>query len=164
VILTGTTLAAIAENKTDKEGRPMSHILRALAERHQLPHLDPSSIDAFLAAGASPALLFFPGDPVMQAETNDVAIVFPQLLQSFRGRLRGGVIARPAVDRLKARFNVVVLPSLALVQGAALLGTIARIRDWAEYVAKLDGLLKGGGLMPAHETAETSDHGAEVPL
>ncbi len=119
-------------------------LLRALTERHGLPHVDASSIDAFLtpAAGESPhALLFFTGDPSQRAETTDVAAVLPEILGAFAGRLRGAVVTREAEAALKARFQVHVLPSLVVTRGPDPVGVLPKILDWSEYRAKIEACL-----------------------
>ena len=56
------------------------------------------------------ALLFFTGDPAQRSEAADVAVVLPELLAAFAGRLRAAIIARAAEAALAPRFRVVVLP------------------------------------------------------
>jgi hydrogenase-1 operon protein HyaE len=122
----------------------MSSLIKALASRHAIPTVDEHSIDAFLAPaeGECPnTLLFFTGDPTQRNESNDVAVVLPQLLQAFRGHLRAAVVARSAETALQPRFHVKILPSLVMTRAAAPLGVLPRIRDWADYVATLQALL-----------------------
>nr|WP_294527050.1 hypothetical protein [uncultured Rhodopila sp.] len=122
----------------------MSSLIDTLSSRHGIPTVDEHSIYAFLApAAGEPAhtLLFFTGDPAQRSESNDVAVVLPELLAAFRGRLRAAVVARSAEDALKTRFHVQVVPSLVVTRGPAPLGVLPRIRDWSEYVATLQTLL-----------------------
>ncbi|EJW11484.1 Hydrogenase maturation factor HoxO/HyaE [Rhodovulum sp. PH10] len=109
-----------------------------------LPLVDHRSIDTFLAPppGEPPhALLFFTGDPAARGETGDVAVVLPELLAAFGGRLRAAVIARDAEDMLKGRFRVVVLPSLVMVRGADPIGVLPRILGWADYIDRISAWL-----------------------
>jgi hydrogenase-1 operon protein HyaE len=117
-----------------------SPLVRALSERHGLPSLDQTSVDAFLGEGGH-ALLLFAGDPRQRMESDDVAVVLPELLTAFAGRFRGAVIALAAEDRLKQRFGVVMAPSLVVARGADTLDVITKIRDWSEYVARLNAAL-----------------------
>ncbi|MFX8278112.1 hypothetical protein ABTL45_19995, partial [Acinetobacter baumannii] len=75
-------------------------------------------------------------------DTNDVAVVLPELLAVFPNRLRAAIVSREAETALMPRFQVQVLPSLALLRGATLLGVMPRIRDWSEYLDIIAGLLK----------------------
>ena len=117
-----------------------SPAIRALADRAGLPVLDAGSVDEFLAAGPH-ALLFFTGDPAQRSEAADVAVVLPELLAAFAGRLRAAVIARPAEAALAPRFRVVVLPSLVVTRGATPVSVLPRIRDWSEYLARIEEAL-----------------------
>ena len=124
-----------------------SALVRALSQRHGLPVVDAGSIDAFLAPAAGEAvhaLLFFSGDPAQRSETNDVAVVMPELLAAFAGALRGAVVARGDEDALKTRFGVVVMPSLVVTRGGEPLAVIAKIRDWSEYVERIRACLIEG--------------------
>ncbi|WP_416068656.1 hydrogenase accessory protein (plasmid) [Rhizobium sp. YTUHZ045] len=121
-----------------------SALVRALSERARLPVVDETTIDAFLAPAAGEpdnAVLFFTGDPAQRPEADDVAVVLPELLGHYRGRLRGAVVRRAAEDKLKARFNVVVMPSLVVTRRDQPVGVIGKIRDWSEYVDKIGAWL-----------------------
>jgi len=117
-----------------------SPLVRALHERHGLPRIDETSVDGFLAEGGH-ALLLFAGDPKQRMESDDVAVVLPELLKAFAGRFRGAVVALGAEDKLKNRFQVVMAPSLVVARGGDVLDVITKIRDWSEYVARLSAAL-----------------------
>jgi hydrogenase-1 operon protein HyaE len=126
------------------EIKTMSALIASLASRHGIPTVDAGSIDAFLAPSAGECahvLLFFTGDPVQRGESNDVAVILPELLGTFAGSLRAAVVAREAEEALKSRFHVAVFPSLVMVRGAATLGVMARILDWSDYIATVHRLL-----------------------
>jgi hydrogenase-1 operon protein HyaE len=121
-----------------------SHLIRALRERTRLPFVDETTVDAFLAPAAGEAenaILFFTGDPTQRPEADDVAVVLPEVLHAFRGRLRGAVVLRAAEDKLKARFHVVVMPSLVVTRRDLPVGVLGKIRDWSEYVEKIGAWL-----------------------
>ena len=117
-----------------------SPVIRALADRAGLPVLDTGTVDDFLAA-APHALLFFTGDPAQRAEAADVAVVLPELLAAFAPRLRAAIIARTAEGALAPRFRVAVLPSLVVTRGVDPVGVLPRIRDWSEYLARIEQFL-----------------------
>ncbi|PZU89542.1 MAG: hydrogenase accessory protein [Shinella sp.] len=121
-----------------------SHLVRALSERAQLPVVDETNIDAFLApteGEAENTVLFFTGDPAQRPEVDDVAVVLPEILEAFRGRLRGAVVKRGSEDKLKARFSVMVMPSLVVTRRDQPVGVLGKIRDWSEYVEKISAWL-----------------------
>jgi hydrogenase-1 operon protein HyaE len=124
-----------------------SFLIRALSERMGLPVVDATNIDAFLMPGEGEAehcLLFFTGDPAVRSESNDVAVVMPEILQSFQGRLRGAVVARAAEEKLKARFHVMVLPSLVVTRRDDVLGVLPKICDWTDYMERVGRWLEPG--------------------
>ena len=122
----------------------MSALIEALATRHRLPTVDAGTIDLFLqpAAGESEhVLLFFTGDAAQRNDTNDVAVVLPELLAAFGRRFRAAVVSRRDEDALKGQFQVMVMPSLVVTRGQTVLNVIPRIRDWSEYVEILQAAL-----------------------
>ncbi|MGJ4946555.1 hydrogenase accessory protein [Bradyrhizobium sp. HKCCYLS1011] len=130
--------------------------------RGGLPEVDASNIDDFLTAAdcaGGVAVLFSAGDPVRFPEVLDVAIVLPELITAFQGRLHGAVIAREAEATLGERFGVRVQPSLIFCRGGETLGLIAKIQDWSVYVERISRLIdrpKSGkaavvaSIIPAH--------------
>ncbi|MGJ4930401.1 hydrogenase accessory protein [Bradyrhizobium sp. HKCCYLS2038] len=112
--------------------------------RNGLPEVDATTVDGFLddahRAGTI-AVLLSAGDPVRFPEALDVAIVLPELITAFQGRLRGAVIARDAEAELATRFGVRVQPSLILCRGTEALGLIAKIQDWSVYVERISRLI-----------------------
>ena len=117
-----------------------------LSGRHGLPTVDVAEIDDFLTGAESAgavAVLLFAGDPLRWPEAHDVAVVLPELIEAFQGRLKGAVIAPEAELALAPRFNVQVFPSLALWRNGKLLDVIPKIKDWSVYIARITGLLDG---------------------
>lgn len=147
-----------------------SPLIDALATRHRLPTVDETTIDAFLAPApgeAEHALLFFTGDPATRAETLDVAVVMPELLAAFRGRLRGAVAARSAEATLAPRFRVAVHPSLVVVRAGEPVAVLPKIRDWSDYVETIEAALAPDAPIlpvetrPRTEFTYTTAHGGE---
>ncbi len=119
-------------------------LISALAERHGLATVEENSIEAFLAPAEGEAehcLLFFTGDPATRSETSDVAVVLPELIAAFQRRLRGAVVARAAEAALAPRFRVVVFPSLVVTRGGEPLAVFPKIRDWTEYLERIEAAL-----------------------
>ena len=98
--------------------------------------------DAF-AAQPGMNVLFFPGDPRTVRDATDVAVVLPELIAAFDGRLRAGVVADTFGDgvALKRRYGFREFPSLVFVRNGEYVGTISRIQDWADYLARITDLL-----------------------
>lgn len=112
--------------------------------RRGLPEVDAATVDRFLAsvdeAGAV-AVLLSAGDPARFPEAIDVAVVLPELIDAFQGRLRGAVIARGAESELGLRFGVRVQPTLIFVAKGETLGLIAKIQDWSVYTDRITRLI-----------------------
>ena len=112
--------------------------------RHGLTEVEAGNVDAFLAAAdaaGAAAVLLSAGDPVRWPEAIDVAIVLPELIAAFRGRLRGAVIARKAESELGERFGVRVQPTLIFCSKGETLGLIGKIQDWPVYIDRISRLL-----------------------
>ena len=65
-------------------------------KRAGVPPTDAANVEALLAPTGEDLLLLFAGDPAQRVEAMDVAVIFPELLKAFRGRLRGAVVAAGA--------------------------------------------------------------------
>jgi hydrogenase-1 operon protein HyaE len=128
-----------------KERLMPSSLRQTLHERHHLALVDETSIEAFLAppmGAPAHAILFFAGDPAERAETRDLAVILPQLIEAFAGRLRGALVAIDAEPALKERFHVRVLPSLVVLRGSEILGVLPKVYDWGDYVARVEAMLR----------------------
>ena len=114
--------------------------LRRLVEHHGFPCLTAETVDAFVADGT--VALFFAGDPARYPEANDVAVVLPELAAAFFGRFRVALVAPGAEKALQGRYGVTVWPTLVFLRQGGQLGTIPRMRDWAEYLREIAALLE----------------------
>ncbi|MGZ8951164.1 MAG: hydrogenase, partial [Methylobacter sp.] len=76
-----------------------SPLLEQLQSRHGYPLLDADSYDHFVY-GNENVVLFFCNDPVLFPESNDVAVILPELVKAFSGRLQAAVIAKPVEREL----------------------------------------------------------------
>jgi hydrogenase-1 operon protein HyaE len=112
--------------------------------RRGLPEVDATTVDEFLGAAdgaGAVAVLLSAGDPTRFPEAIDVAVVLPELIDAFQGRLHGAVIARGAEGELGQRFGVRVQPTLILVAKGETLGLIAKIQDWSVYIDRITKLI-----------------------
>lgn len=117
------------------------------SSRKVLPMLGAADVDRFLAdADAARTLsgLLFAGDRTRWPEAADVAVVFPELVEAFQGKLQGGVIAPEAEAELATCFGVNVYPSLVFCRGGEVVEIIPKIKDWSVYVTRIAALLSGG--------------------
>lgn len=118
------------------------------------PLIAQENIDEFLA-GPGTHVLFFTGDPQRNRETNDVAVVLPELVRAFEGQLHPGVVAREAEMALQARYGFRRWPALVFVRAEGYLGEITGIQNWCDYIEQIETLLA---------TAPRRAPGPEMPV
>ena len=105
--------------------------------------------DDFVAAPGM-NVLFFPGDPTTVRDSTDVAVVLPELVAAFGGRLRPGVVTDVFGDgtTLKRQYGFMEYPALVFVRSGEYVGTLTRIQDWGVYLEKINELLVGAPRRP----------------
>lgn len=104
--------------------------------------LDAASLDAFTAKGD--CIVFFPGDPVKKRESGDVAVVLIEVLKDLETKPAiGWVPAAAETPEMTARLGVLVRPTLVFLRDGEILGSIPRLRSWAEYAETIPAILAG---------------------
>lgn len=119
----------------------MSDPVQAFTRQHATLVVDAAELEAFLAPAPdrpANAILFFAGAGQNRPETSDVAVILPELLRAFAGRLRAAVIAPEAEQALRARFQVHVFPSLVITRGVEPVGVLQKVWDWSDYLTKIE--------------------------
>jgi len=105
------------------------------------PEISLENHDAFIQ---QPGLnvLFFPSDPDTVKDATDVAVVLPELVAAFENRLNPGIVADTfgAGMKLKRQYGFTHYPSLVFVRDGEYVGTITRIQDWGDYLAKISAM------------------------
>lgn len=115
-------------------------LIEALVHRHGFALVDEASIDAFLAANEH-SLLFFPGDAERLVESDDVAVILPEILKSYRGRITPALVAKPSERILQRRFRFNAFPSIVFMRHGGYLGVLSRVLDWSDYVTEIPAIL-----------------------
>lgn len=121
----------------------MSHVLiDRLIDEHGYERVTLDNHDDFVAAPGM-NVLFFPGDPVTVRDATDVAVVLPELVKTFDGQIKPGVVTDTFGDgtKLKRQYGFSHFPALVFVRGGEYVGAICRIQDWAEYLVRISDLL-----------------------
>ena len=119
----------------------MSHpLIQRLIDDLGYPEISLDNHDEFVARPGM-NVVFFPGDPSVAKDATDVAVVLPELVAEFKGRLHPGVVTDTWGDgkTLKQHYGFSAYPSLVFVRAGDYVGTITRIADWAEYLEKIAG-------------------------
>ncbi len=88
-------------------------------------------------------VLFFPGDPATVRDSTDVAVVLPEIVETFAGQLRPGVVTDVFGDgkELNRHYGFREYPALVFVRSGEYVGAITRIQDWNVYLEKVSELL-----------------------
>jgi hydrogenase-1 operon protein HyaE len=104
--------------------------------------VDVDSIDGFLDRHPE-SVLFFTENPASFPESDDVAVILPELIAAFNGRITPAVVARDAERILQKRFHFQRWPTLVFCRGDGYLGAISRVRDWSDYIDEINNILAG---------------------
>jgi len=115
-------------------------LIAALTARHGFTLVDTASIDAFLD-GSEHSVIFFPGDADRLVESNDVAVILPEILKVYGTRLRPALVAKPSERLLQRRFRFNAFPSLVFMRRSGYLGVLSRVLDWSEYLSEIAAIL-----------------------
>jgi len=117
-------------------------LINRLLEEFNYPQIDLANHDAFVAEPGM-NVLFFPGDPKTVRDATDVAVVLPELVQTFAGQLRPGVVTDVRGDgaQLQKRYGFRAWPALVFVRSGDYVGAIAQIQNWSEYLEQISQLL-----------------------
>lgn len=115
-------------------------LIDALTTRHGFATVDDDTVDGFLKAHAQ-SVLFFPGDAERLVESNDVAVILPEIVKVFGARLAPALVAKSAERSLQRRFRFNAFPSLVFMRGEGYLGVLSRVLDWSDYMSEIPSIL-----------------------
>ncbi|ASF48020.1 thioredoxin domain-containing protein [Methylovulum psychrotolerans] len=124
-----------------------SPLLAQLTTRYGYPVLDADNYDFFVYSHKT-VVLFFSNDPSQFPESNDVAVILPELLKAVGGQLQAALIAKPIERELQARFRFTGWPSLVFLRNGDYLGVITGIRDWQEFMQETAKILSSPPSIP----------------
>lgn len=114
--------------------------IRQLLETHHYAPINAGNLDEFLSQSGD-LLLFVTGNPERNLETNDVAIILPQLDKAFKGHFKIGIVMADAEKKVQQKFDVWPTPCLLFINNGALIHSIPKVQDWADYIKEISGLL-----------------------
>ena len=116
-----------------------SPLLKSVMARHGFSTVSEETLDSFLAEHPL-SVVFLSGDWERLAESNDVAVVLPEL-QKLAPGLAVAVAERAAERALQLRFRFNKFPALVFLRGMGYLGAILGMRGWSEYGAEIAEIL-----------------------
>jgi hydrogenase-1 operon protein HyaE len=125
----------------------MTHVLiERLIQELNYPEISLDNHDAFIEMPGM-NVLFFPGNAETVKDATDVAVVLPELIAAFAPQLNPGVVTDTygASQKLKQKYGFTHYPSLVFLRDGEYVGTISRIQNWTDYLAKINVLLASPG-------------------
>lgn len=149
-----------------------SPLLNSIIERHGYAVIREADL-ASATKDAVFSMLFFAGDHERLAESNDVAVIIPELMKVFGDAVTPIVVARDAERALQRMYRFSSFPSLVFLRHGEYLGAISRIRDWGDYLIEIPQILSSEPSVPPPFKLPTApaanghggdDHGHEHQL
>jgi len=119
-----------------------SPLLQSIIEREGWQVVDHETLDA-VAREQPMTVLLFAGDAARLAESNDVAVILPELINAFEGVITPMVVARDSERELQRRYRFNAFPTLVFLAQGEYLGAIPRVLDWQDYVEKIAEIISG---------------------
>ena len=119
-----------------------SPLTQMLLDTHGYALVTEDTVDDF-AANNDVSVLFFAGDAERIADSNDVAVILPELMKVFGDRITPAVVARDGDSErsLQRRFRFTAFPTLVFLKGGRYLGAISRVQDWRDYLSEITEIL-----------------------
>lgn len=85
--------------------------------------------------------LFIPGDARRNLETADAAVILPELRQAFQNAFDCAVVDDVIEAALRDHYRALKTPGLLFFRGPDFLGSIEKVRDWSDYLARITHIL-----------------------
>jgi len=117
-----------------------SPLIENMIEQYHYPILDEDNFDEFINSHKE-CVIFFTENPVRYPESDDVAMILPELISEYKGRFSAAVVKQSAQVKLQMRFGFSQWPSLVFLRDGKYLGVISRVQDWGDYITKINELL-----------------------
>jgi hydrogenase-1 operon protein HyaE len=119
----------------------MHPLIDRLLDDLEYPEISLANHDEFVAQQGM-NVVFFPGDPQTVRDATDVAVVLPELVKAFEGRLRPGVVTDTFGDgmQLKRQYGFAEYPALVFIRDGGYVGALTRVQDWTDYLSKISDL------------------------
>lgn len=89
--------------------------------------------------------LFVPGDPARNLETGDAAVILPELRGAFDDAFDCAVVLDSIEENVRSTHNVLKTPSFIFFEGGRMIGAIAKVRDWDDYLTRTRHILSRTG-------------------
>ncbi|MDQ6983899.1 MAG: hydrogenase, partial [Ghiorsea sp.] len=115
-------------------------LIDEMIEKHGYPVLTEESLQGFQEEHKN-VVLFFTENANNYPESNDVAIILPEILKSFEKVLAPAVVSRESERPLQRKYRFKGYPALVFLRDGEYVGTISKVRDWLEYIDEFKTML-----------------------
>lgn len=116
-----------------------SPLIERLSTESNYPLLDLENINDFTDSQEH-SVLFFTEDAKRFPESNDVAVVLPELLKAFP-KLSPAIVKQDDEKKIQKLYGFRSWPALVFLRQGDYLGCITGIQDWADYLAEIKEIL-----------------------
>jgi len=117
-----------------------SPLVQNMIEHHGYPVLTEATLTDFLESNGE-VVLFFTENAEKFPETNDVAMILPELVKAFGGRFSAAVVALADQRKLQMQYGFREWPTLVFLRNGDYLGAISRVQDWNVYLPEINRIL-----------------------
>ena len=117
-----------------------SPLIKIMIEQYNYPVLNVDTIDEYINAQQE-CVLFFTENPTRFPESDDVAMILPELVKEYGNRFSAAVIEQDSQRKLQARYDFKEWPTLVFLRKGEYLGAISRVQDWNDYIRTINELL-----------------------
>lgn len=117
-----------------------SPLIQALVDEYHYMLVTEDNIHEFLQAHENVVLLFTE-NPQHFPESNDVAVILPELMAQYGGRLTAAVVAGSAERALQKRYGFNRWPALVFLRHGEYLGVITGMQNWSEFGREIERIL-----------------------
>lgn len=121
-------------------------LIDRLHQELNYPLLTLKTLNSFLQENEL-TVLFFTEDATRFAESNDVAIVLPELASVFP-EMKPAVIARDDEKKLQSMYGFTSWPALVFMRRDKYLNAITGIQDWSHYLSEIKQILSSQSSRP----------------
>jgi hydrogenase-1 operon protein HyaE len=115
-------------------------LIEEMIEKHGYPVLTEESLESFQKEHKD-VVLFFTENANNYPESNDVAVILPEILKKFEGKLTAAVISRESERPLQRKYRFKGDPALVFLRNGEYVGAITKVRDWLEYIDEFKAML-----------------------
>ncbi|MCI4664576.1 MAG: hypothetical protein MRY74_07625 [Neomegalonema sp.] len=131
-----------------------SPLLQSIIEREGFDVIDASGLDGFTAAHDYVAL-FFSGDADRLMESNDVAVVLPELHKAFDRVFTPAIVNRESERELQRKYRFNAYPAIVFLKDGEYQGVLQNVLDWDDYLREVSAILVSPtSAPPAYELPE----------